>query len=93
MKRARSLVVLAVLACGSGPHAPSFKLQLATPGSSAADGSSPTIEMRAGDARLVEFVVVGSVSEPVTFCDRWCADVRVAGRTHLDARAAASRRA
>jgi len=67
MNRAFLLGAIALIGCGSGSHAPSFKLNLVSAAAAGENGNSPNIEMRAGEIRLLELVVIGSVSEPVTF--------------------------
>ena len=66
MSRA-TLVILAFVGCGSGSRPPSFKLQLPFSSSSGDTYGSASIEMRAGDTRLLQLVVVGPVPEPIRF--------------------------
>jgi hypothetical protein len=65
MKHLPLLPVAFALACGTGPAG--FRLQLASSASKTDGNGEAHLEMPAGETRMLAIVVVGTVSEPVTF--------------------------
>jgi hypothetical protein len=59
-------VLIAVMGCSSTPGA-QFHLELSSSGTSASTGGSVKVQMRAGEIRTVQLLVVGSVPSSITF--------------------------
>jgi hypothetical protein len=67
MRGPGTILLAAMVGCGSGSANQQFQLELSTASESRDAGASRRIEMQAGDTLGIEMLVVGSVPGPVTF--------------------------
>lgn len=63
MKGILVAVSIGVVACGAGSH---LELQLSS-SDLTTDGHTPTVQLRAGETRIVELGAIGAASGPATF--------------------------